>query len=597
MRAPRPSTWPWLLMALVIIMAPSVFGPFVVTLLNYIGINTLVALGLVIMTGCGGLTSFGQAAFVGIGAYATAYLSTSIGASPWVGLVAAVTLTAGIALIVGLVTLHLGGHYLPMTTIAWSLAIFIVFGNLDMLGRHGGISDIPPISIFGLRLERMPQIYFLIWAIVGAALVLATNLLSSRQGRAIRTLRGGKLLAESLGIDMFRVRLVVFVIAASLAGLAGWLFAHMQRFVSPAPFDLKAGIEYLLMAVLGGSGHIAGALIGAASVALTKNWLQDILPKFTANAGNLEIVVFGVLFIVLLHNARGGLVPLFQRLLPNEAGGGSGSKNFVIDRDFAPIAQRSMPERGSQLLHVEALSKHFGGLKAVNDISFSIATGELVALIGPNGAGKSTTFNLIAGALHPTAGQISFAGADMTGSSSLVAVERRLARTFQHVKLRPAMSVLENVMLGTYSRTRAGFLRGALRRDGTEERQACASTCAALEAVGLSELAGRSAGTLSLGQQRVVEIARALAADPVLLMLDEPAAGLRALEKKALADLLRRLRERGLTILLVEHDMDFVMNLADRIVVLDFGQKLAEGVPAEIRRNSAVQDAYLGGIA
>jgi branched-chain amino acid transport system permease protein len=369
----------------------------------------------------------------------------------------------------------------------------------------------------------------------------------------------------------------------------------MQRFVSPAPFDLKAGIEYLLMAVLGGSGHIAGALIGAASVALTKNWLQDILPRFTTNAGNLEIVVFGVLFIALLHNARGGLVPLLKRFRPTNDG--DAVRDVVVDRNAMPIALSAMPSSGSQLLHVEALSKHFGGLKAVNDVTFSVATGELVALIGPNGAGKSTTFNLIAGALPPTAGKVSFAGADMTGSSSLAAVERRLARTFQHVKLRPTMSVLENVMLGTYSRTHAGFWRGALRRDRMEEAQARATTLAALEAAGLAEFAMRDAGTLSLGQQRLVEIARALAADPVLLMLDEPAAGLRALEKKALADLLRRLRERGLTILLVEHDMDFVMNLADRIVVLDFGQKLAEGAPAAIRANAMVQDAYLGGVA
>ncbi len=578
---------------LAMLVAPAVLGDFSVTLLNYVAIYTLVALGLVLLTGCGGLTSFGQAAFVGIGAYATAYLSTTLGLSPWLGLVAALVLTSVTALIIGVITLHLGGHYLPLSTIAWGMAIYLLFGNFDFLGRYGGISNIPPVSLFGYRLEHMTQVYYLVWIAVGAALLVASNLLRSRQGRAIRALRGGEVLAECLGINPFKIRLFVFVLAAALAGLAGWLYAHMQKFVSPAPFDLRAGIEYLLMAVLGGSGYVAGAVIGAAAVALSKNWLQDLLPYVTANSGNLEIVVFGALFILLLQHSRGGIVPLVLRYLPQAAR--APAVPHAPSADRLPV--RTMPTAGQQLLVLKGVSRSFGGLIAVNDVSFSVNAGELLALIGPNGAGKSTTFNLITGVIPPTSGTISYGGRDLTGASPRVALAAGIARTFQHVKLRPAMSVLENVMLGAYSRSSSGFLAGALRLDRAEEAIVRAAALRQIARVGLAEQASTAAGNLALGQQRLVEIARALVADPSMLMLDEPAAGLRSREKAALAELLKAVRDAGTAILLVEHDMDFVMRVANRIVVLDFGKKLAEGAPEAIRKNPAVQEAYLGGVA
>jgi branched-chain amino acid transport system permease protein len=574
-------------------VAPLSLGDFSITLLNYIGISTLVALGLVLLTGCGGLTSFGQAAFVGIGAYATAYLSTVHGWSPWLGLPVALVLTSSIAMLLGSITLHLGGHYLPLTTIAWGLAIYLLFGNFDALGRYGGLSNIPPLSLFGLSFERMNQVYYIIWVMTGGSMLLVANLLRSRQGRAIRALRGGKVLVESLGVNPFWVKLAVFVLAAALAGVAGWLYAHMQRFVSPAPFDLRAGIEYLLMAVLGGAGYVSGALIGAAAVALSKNWLQDLLPYVTANSGNLEIVVFGCLFILLLQHSRGGLVPLILRFIPRAAPPAEDAAAAPVD----PLPRRTMPEKGTSLLTLEGVSKHFGGLKAVNDVSFSVTAGELVALIGPNGAGKSTTFNLITGVTPLSSGRIAFQGSELAGATARDMVGLGLARTFQHVKLRPAMSVLENVMLGAYARTRTGFVAGALGLDRQDETKVRAAALRAIADTGISAHAHALAGNLALGQQRVVEIARALAADPMMIMLDEPAAGLRAREKQSLSALLATLRAKGVTILLVEHDMDFVMGLADRIVVLDFGRKLAEGLPAEIRSSAIVQEAYLGGVA
>jgi branched-chain amino acid transport system permease protein len=558
--------------------------------MNYIGIYALAALGLVLLTGCAGLTSFGQAAFVGIGAYATAWYTAVHGGSPWIGLVLALAFTGLVATVLGAATLRLGGHFLPLSTIAWGIAIFFLFGNIDALGRYSGLSGIPALSLGSLSLAGTIAVYYFIWAVLGLVMLLCRNLLDSRQGRAIRSLRGGIAMVESLGIGFLQMRLAVFVLAGLLAGLSGWLYAHMQRYVSPAPFDIRPGIELLLMALVGGAGHITGAVVGAAIVVLLKNVLQDVLPPITRYSAQLEVVFFGILFVVLLQKARGGVVPMLMRWLPppkpEKPEGG------------APLPRRPQQTiSGQTLLQIEGATKKFGALVAVNEVSFEVRSHELLALIGPNGAGKSTLLDLITGTSKPNAGRIIFLGDDVAHLQPRHIAARGMARTFQHVKLRPSMSLIENVLLGTYRRTRSGFFAGALRLDRAEERSARAEALRQLERVGLADRFGELAGNLPLGQQRLLEVARALAADPVIVVLDEPAAGLRRLEKKTLADLLRSLRAEGMTIVLVEHDMDFVMNLVDRIVVMDFGVKLAEGLPAQIRADARVQEAYLGGVA
>jgi ABC-type branched-subunit amino acid transport system ATPase component/ABC-type branched-subunit amino acid transport system permease subunit len=569
--------------------APVLVAPFTVTLLNYVGIGAIVALGLVLLTGFGGLTSFGQASLVGIGAYATAWLTTRAGANPWLGLVLALCLTGATAAVLGAVTLRLGGHFLPLSTVAWGIAIYFLFGNIPGLGYHDGIKEIPPLAIGRMSLASNFAIYYLIWGFLAAGMWLLSNLLDSREGRAIRSLRGGATMIASLGVSLFRIRLIIFVIAALLAGLAGWLYAHMNRYVSPSPFEVRPSIEYLLMAMVGGATSIYGAVIGAAIVTLLKNFFQDVLPHVSKNAGQLEIVAFSVLLILILQHARGGVMSAVRRLAPQRLAPPPPAQT-------PPLPRRAQPRAGTPLLTIEGAVKCFGGLVAVNDVSFAVKAGEIVALIGPNGAGKSTMFNLITGAQRPTAGRLTFLGRDITSLPQQKIAAAGIARTFQHVKLRPTMSLLDNVLLGTYLRTRSGFALGACRLDRAEEAQATAEALRQLERVRLAEKAQAHAGSLPLGSQRMVEVARALAADPVLIVLDEPAAGLRRGEKDALAGQLRDLKHEGVTILIVEHDMEFIMGLVDRVVVMDFGAKLTEGLPSEVRANPIVQEAYLGGV-
>src|SRR5215471_17139541 len=356
--------WPVVIFAVLMAAIPLIPGvpPFWIGLLDNIGLSALVAMGLVLLTGVGGLTSFGQAAFCGFGAYTTALLTTAYGVSPWLALPASLLVSGLAAVVLGLVTVRLSGHYLPLGTIAWGLGLFYLFSKLEFLGRNDGISAIPPLSIGSLKMIDPGTIYYAIWTAVLISALLTMNLLDSRTGRAIRALRRGHIAAEAFGVRTPRTKLLVFIYAAVLAGLSGWLYAHFQRATNPTPFGAQAGIEYLFIAVVGGAGYVWGGVLGAAIVVILKEVLQSYLPMLLHGEGQLETIVFGILLVALLQLAPAGVWPLLTSFWP------FASKRKPLETSL-PLPARLRPS-GEVLLQVDNARKQFGGVIAVNNVSF-----------------------------------------------------------------------------------------------------------------------------------------------------------------------------------------------------------------------------------
>ena len=360
---------PVMVFALIMAAIPFIPGmpPFWIVLLDNIGLSALVAMGLVLLTGVGGLTSFGQAAICGFGAYTTAVLTTAYGMSPWLTLPLSLLVSGGAAVVLGLVTVRLSGHYLPLGTIAWGIGLFYLFSKLEFLGRNDGISGIPPLAIGGFRMLDPGTIYFAIWIAVLISALLTMNLLDSRTGRAIRALRRGHIAAEAFGVQTPSAKLLVFIYAAVLAGLSGWLYAHFQRAANPTPFGAQAGIEYLFIAVVGGAGYVWGGVLGAAIVVILKEILQSYLPYLFHGEGQLETIVFGILLVLLLQLAPAGVWPWLMARLP-----------FKTDRK-RPDTSLALPARtraaaiADVLLHVDNARKQFGGVIAVNNDSFDVS--------------------------------------------------------------------------------------------------------------------------------------------------------------------------------------------------------------------------------
>src|SRR6186997_2663657 len=354
---------PIFVFAVVMAAIPFVPGipPFWIVLLDNIGLASLVAMGLVLLTGVGGLTSFGQAAFCGFGAYTTAVLTTAYGVSPWLTLPLSLLVSGIAAVLLGIVTVRLSGHYLPLGTIAWGIGLFYLFSKLEFLGRNDGISGIPPLSIGNFKMLDPGTIYFAIWIGVLISALLTMNLLDSRTGRAIRALRRGHIAGEAFGVHAPRAKLLVFIYAAVLAGLSGWLYAHFQRAANPTPFGVHVGIEYLFIAVVGGAGYVWGAVLGAGIVVILKEILQSYLPLIVPGSGQVETIVFGIMLVVLLQLAPTGVWPWLMARLPLKLG------RQMPDTSLPLVKREHAPASAVALLQIEKARKQFGGVIAVND--------------------------------------------------------------------------------------------------------------------------------------------------------------------------------------------------------------------------------------
>ena len=587
-------------------LMPFVVSGFWVNVAVYALIYSVAAIGLTLLMGLAGQVSLGHAGFFAIGAYTQAVLVTKYGTNSLVASVVAVAVTMAAAVLVGLPLLRLRGHYFALATLGFGIIVSVVATESDFLGATSGIFGIEKPTFNARTYDSATEYLLLLGPVVVIGLLLARNVVQSRIGRALGAVNDSEVAAESLGVNAYRLRLQVLVLSAAYAAVAGTAFAHWLAVVNPNAANFPLSIKFLLISVLGGLGTVWGAVVGALAVEGLDEGLGRLIPKVVPGAtGEVELIGFGIALTAVVIFLPGGIHQAWSALVsrlrrpghpPAESNGGQAAPVADAPSTGEPLLSRSdRPERGTVLLETSGLTQRFGGVVAVDDVTFSVAAGEILALIGPNGAGKTTLFNMVSGVLTPTSGTVTVSGRRIEGHKPHVFAQARATRTFQNLQIFASMTVLGNVMVGRHLRSRAGLMRSALVVPALGEEQAIEADARRLvEVVGLGEDADRFAADLPFGRQRLVEVARALATEPDLLLLDEPMAGLSGPERRELARLLAQLRDSGIGIVLVEHDVDAVLALADRVAVLDDGELIALGTPREIRHDPAVIAAYLG---
>ena len=571
---------------IVLIVYPLAFGnPYDMRVLTISGIYALLVIGFQFIFGHAGAVSLAQATFFGLGGYVTGILATELGWSFPITFPLSVMGPAIVAAVVAAPVLKLESHYFALATLGIALVMLLIAINWESVtGGANGIPAVPHIRIVHLEIGRGLPLLVFVWGMVLLGGLLAWQMMRGLYGHAFRIMRENGTAAMSIGINVGGLRFVAFVLSAAYGGAAGALDAHANRVVSPESLEFPVMVVALSMAVIGGRTRVAGAVLAAVILVHLPEWFRFLERYYLIAYGACVLTMV----VVAPYGMIGALERLRSRILPEAA-------------PAAPtaVSPATVPRRevsaGTPLLEVKGLTKAFGGVRAVDNVDFVLRQGQILGLIGPNGSGKTTLINMITGIYTPDAGEVRLCGKKITGLPSHVIANHGIARTFQHVHLIDDMTALDNVAVARTNAEGVG-LWSALSTLRTDDRLIRARTngMALLNDLGVGDVALRESVGLPYGTRRRVEIARALATDPQLLLLDEPAAGLNEAEQVDLARRLRDMVDRGISVLVIEHNMPFLMELADHVICLDYGQVMAEGTPDEIRVDGKVIEAYLG---